>query len=44
MAVDLIQDLELDQPEYLEQHRDQPPEELLEGIRAYVACCYIVLA
>ncbi|KAI6364315.1 hypothetical protein MCOR31_007485 [Pyricularia oryzae] len=44
MAVDLIQDLELDQPEYLEQHRDQPREELLEGIRAYVACCYIVLA
>ncbi|TLD22203.1 hypothetical protein PspLS_08194 [Pyricularia sp. CBS 133598] len=44
MAVDMIQDLELDQPEYLEQHRDQPHEELLEGIRAYVACCYLVLA
>ncbi|TLS21970.1 uncharacterized protein PpBr36_09463 [Pyricularia pennisetigena] len=44
MAVDMIQDLELDQPDYLEQHRDQPLEELLEGIRAYVACCYLVLS
>lgn len=43
MAVDLVQDLELDQPEGVEQ-AGLTGEERLQAIRAYLCCYYLVVA
>ncbi|KAL8295915.1 hypothetical protein RB597_009048 [Gaeumannomyces tritici] len=43
MAVDLVQDLELDQPEGIEQ-AGFAGEERLQAIRAYLCCYYLVVA